>query len=259
MSRIEKRLLHEVGRAIHDFKLIEAGDRIMVAVSGGKDSLGLLHLLIKLRDRAPVPFTLIAATLDQGQPGFPVQKLREHLASTGVEYRIEAQDTYSIVKRLTPDGKTFCPVCSRLRRGILYNLAVQLGCNKLALGHHRDDLIETLLLSALYSGALKSMPPRLVSDDGRNVVIRPLAYCAEDDLREYAKEQGFPVIPCNLCSSQPNQQRRRIKQLLTDLSADHPAVRGNLFNALSHVVPSHLLDPTLATSRGAGEPEGEAE
>jgi tRNA 2-thiocytidine biosynthesis protein TtcA len=245
MSRIEKRLLNEMGRCIHDFDLVAEGDRILVAVSGGKDSFSLLSLLMALQARAPVKFSLVAANLDQGQPGFPAHVIESHFQSLGVEYRMLHQDTYSIVKRLTPEGKTFCPVCSRLRRGILYNAAVSLGCTKIALGHHREDLIETLLLSALYAGALKSMPPKLKSDDGRNTVIRPLAYCPEAELKAYAAEKQFPVVPCNLCSSQPHQQRRRVKQLIADLTAEHPAVPGNLLNALSNVRPSHLLDRSL--------------
>ena len=251
MSRIEKRLLNEVGRAVHDFNLIEGGDRIMVAVSGGKDSLGLLQLLMRLRERSPVFFTLVAVNVDQGQPNFPAQQLEDWFCQVGVEHRIVRQDTYSIVKRLTPPGKTYCSVCSRLRRGILYNTAVELDCSKIALGHHREDLVETLLLSALFAGALKSMPARLRSDDGRNTVIRPLAYCAEAELAAYAKEQGLPVVPCGLCSSQPNQQRARVKKLIAELAREHPAVPGNLLNALSNVVPSHLLDRGLTRRDGS--------
>ena len=260
MSRFEKRLLNDVGRAIRDFDLIAGGDRILVAVSGGKDSLTLLHLLLRLRERSPVAFSLVAVNLDQGQPGFAARTLEAYLATLGVELRMVHRDTYSIVKRLTPPGKTTCSVCSRLRRGVLYNVAVELGCNKLALGHHREDLIETLLLSALFSGALKSMPPKLVSDDGRNTVIRPLAYCSEETIRAYAREMKFPIIPCNLCSSQENQQRKKVKALIDTLSREHPAVRGNLLNALMNVVPSHLLDRRLrrlpATRDGAPKASG---
>jgi tRNA 2-thiocytidine biosynthesis protein TtcA len=254
MSRLEKRLLNDMGRAIHDYSMIEEGDRVMVAISGGKDSLSLLRLLQVLQGRAPVRFSLIAVNLDQGQPGFPADVLGAYLATTGAEYRMLKQDTYSIVKRLTEPGKTYCAVCSRLRRGVLYNAAVELGCTKIALGHHREDLIETLLLSAFFSGALKTMPPLLRSDDGRNTVIRPLAYCPEETIRAYAEEQRFPIIPCNLCSSQENQQRKRVKQLVAQLAAEHPAVPGNLLHALQHVVPSHLLDRTVTSTR----PEPEA-
>jgi tRNA 2-thiocytidine biosynthesis protein TtcA len=201
---------------------------------------------MRLQERAPVRFELVAVNLDQGQPGFPAHVIEDYLRAVGVPYRMIRKDTYSIVKRLVPDGKATCPVCSRLRRGILYNAAVELGCTKIALGHHRDDLVETLLLSALYSGALKSMPPKLRSDDGRNVVIRPLCYAAEEDIAAFSRTMAFPVIPCDLCGSQPNLRRRRVKELLADLSREHPSVKGNLLNALGHVVPSHLLDRTLA-------------
>jgi tRNA 2-thiocytidine biosynthesis protein TtcA len=214
-------------------------------VSGGKDSYTLLHVLQRLRERAPVGFDLVAVNLDQGHPGYPAGVVEAHLRSTGVPYRMLKEDTLSIVRRLVPEGKTTCPVCSRLRRGILYNTAVELGCNKIALGHHRDDLIETLLLSALYSGALKTMPPKLHSNDGRNVVIRPLCYAAEEDIAAFAEAMRFPIVPCDLCGSQPNLRRKRVKGLLAELSREHGAVKGNLMNALSHVVPSHLLDRDL--------------
>lgn len=249
MSRIEKRLLRDLGRAVHDFGMIDEGDRILVAVSGGKDSLALLKLLQVLQARSPIRFSLVAVNIDQGQPGFAAEALGAYLATTGVEYRMIAQDTWSIVKRLTPAGKSWCAVCSRLRRGILYNVAVSLGCGKIALGHHREDLVETLLLSALYAGALKSMPPKLRSDDGRNTVIRPLAYCGEETIRAYAEEQAFPVLPGNLCSSQESQQRKNVKALIARLAEEHPAVPGNLLNALRNVVPSHLLDQRLWRER----------
>ncbi len=244
-TRLERRLLRVTARAVRDFDLIEEGDRILVAVSGGKDSYTLLHLLMRLRERAPIDFDLVAVNLDQGQPGFPAHVLEEHFRSVGVPHRMLRKDTYSIVKRLIPDGKTTCPVCSRLRRGILYNAAVEMGCTKIALGHHRDDLIETLLMSALYSGALKSMPPRLRSDDGRNVVIRPMCYAAEEDIAAFAEAMRFPIVPCDLCGSQPNLRRKRVKALLAELSREHPAVKGNLLHALGKVVPSHLLDRGL--------------
>jgi len=249
MSRLEKRLLNDVGRAVFDFAMIREGDRIMVGVSGGKDSLSLLRLLQVLQGRSPVRFTLLAVNVDQGFPGFPAAELEAYLETTGADYRMVQRETYSLIQKLTPPGKTYCSVCSRLRRGILYNVAVELGCTKIALGHHREDLIETLLLSAFFAGALKSMPPKLASDDGRNTLIRPLAYCSEQALREYAEEQRFPIIPNGSCGVQENQQRKRVKQLVAELAKEHPAVPGNLLNALRNVVPSHLLDPSLSTSR----------
>ena len=249
-EKLERRLLRATSRAVRDWDLIGEGDRILVAVSGGKDSYTLLHLLQRLRERAPVRFELLAVNLDQGQPGFPASVLEEHLRSVGVPYRMLRQDTYSIVKRLVPEGETTCPVCSRLRRGILYNAAVELGCNKIALGHHRDDLIETLLLSALYAGALKSMPPKLRSDDGRNLVIRPMCYAPEEDIAAFAAAMKFPLVPCDLCGLQPNLRRRRVKELLAELSAEHSAVKGNLLNALGKVVPTHLLDRGLLARLG---------
>jgi tRNA 2-thiocytidine biosynthesis protein TtcA len=245
LLRLEKHLLYDVGRAIHDWDLIGPGDRIMVAVSGGKDSLSLLQLLMRLQERAPVHFTLVAVNVDQGQPGFPAHVLEDHFRALGVEHRIIRQDTYSIALKLTEPGKTYCAVCSRLRRGILYTSAVEMGCTKIALGHHREDLIETLLLSALFSGALKSMPPKLLSDDGRNTVIRPLAYCQEAELAAYAAELKLPIIPCGLCAQQENAQRQRVKKLIAELAKEHPAVPGNLLNSLRNVVPSHLLDPAV--------------
>jgi tRNA 2-thiocytidine biosynthesis protein TtcA len=248
--KLERRLLRATSEAVRDFDLIREGDKILVAVSGGKDSYTLLHLLMRLRERAPIDFELVAVNLDQGQPGFPAHVLEEHLRSIGVPYRMLKKDTYSIVKRLVPDGKTTCPLCSRLRRGILYNVAAEMACSKIALGHHRDDLVETLLMSALYAGALKSMPPKLRSDDGRNVVIRPMCYAAEEDIAAFAAIMRFPVVPCDLCGSQPNLRRRRVKALLADLSREHRAVKGNLLNALGKVVPTHLLDRNLLARLG---------
>jgi len=244
-ARLEKRILRAAAQAIQDFRLIEDGDRIMVAVSGGKDSYTLLHVLMRLRERAPIDFDLVAVNLDQGQPGYPAHVVEGHFQAVGVPYRMITRDTYSVVRRLVPEGKTTCSVCSRLRRGVLYGAAQEMGCTKIALGHHRDDLVETLLLSALYSGALKSMPPKLRAKDGKNVVIRPLCYAAEEDIAAFAAELRFPIVPCDLCGSQPNLRRRRVKGLLAELSAEHPAVKGNLLHALAHVVPSHLLDAQL--------------
>jgi tRNA 2-thiocytidine biosynthesis protein TtcA len=254
VERLERRLLRATARAIEDFDLVEDGDRILVAVSGGKDSYGLLHLLQRLQARAPIDFELVAVNLDQGHPGFPADVLERHFRSVGVPYRMLREDTLSIVRRLVPEGGTACSACSRLRRGILYTAAVEMGCTKIALGHHRDDLVETLLLSALYSGALKSMPARLVSQDGRNVVIRPLCYVAEEDLAAFAEAMRFPIVPCDLCGSQPSLRRKRVKRLLAELAAEHPAVKGNLLNALSNVKPGHLLDRDL--QRRLGESRG---
>jgi tRNA 2-thiocytidine biosynthesis protein TtcA len=250
-DKLERRLLRATAEAIRDFELLSEGDRILVAVSGGKDSYTLLHVLMRLRERAPIDFDLVAVNLDQGQPGYPAHVVEGHFKAVGVPYRMLHRDTYSVVRRLVPEGKTTCPVCSRLRRGVLYNAAVEMGCTKIALGHHRDDLIETLLLSAFYAGALKSMPPKLRSDDGRNVVIRPLCYAAEDDIAAFAEEMSFPIVPCDLCGSQPNLRRKRVKRLLAELSAEHPAVKGNLLNALGKVVPAHLLDRRLLSELAA--------
>lgn len=250
-SRLEKRLLAEVARASADHGLLAAGDRVLVAVSGGKDSLSLLRLLELVRRKAPFPFTLVAVNVDQGHPGFPSEVLPRWFEQQGHEYRIVSEDTYSIVKSKIPEGKTYCSLCSRLRRGILYNVAVELGCTKIALGHHRDDAIETLLLNLLFSGQIKAMPPRLVSDDARNVVIRPLIYSAEADLAAYAEECAFPIIPCDLCGSQEQLQRKRVKALIDDLARDNPRVRESLFAALGNVRATHLLDPSLLGRSGA--------
>src|SRR3982751_5343901 len=250
MSLLQKRLLRDAGRAIADFRMIEPGDRILVAVSGGKDSFTLLHLLQILKASAPIDFSLVACNLDQGHPGFPAAELERYLRGTGAEVLMLREDTYSVVKRLVPEGKTACSVCSRLRRGILYNAARQLACTKIALGHHRDDLIESLLMSMLFTGKLRSMPPRLRSDDGRNVVIRPLCYAAESDIAAFAAERKFPIIPCDLCGSQENLQRKRVKRLLDDLEGDHPGVRQSLFASMGNILPEHLLDRRLYPREG---------
>jgi tRNA 2-thiocytidine biosynthesis protein TtcA len=244
-----KRLLHDAGRAIHDYGMIAAGDRILVGVSGGKDSYSLLCVLQELQKSAPIDFSLVAVNLDQGHPGFPAAQLEAYLRSTGVEVRMLSQDTYSIVKRLVPEGETACSVCSRLRRGILYNAAQELGCSKIALGHHRDDLIESLLLSMFFSGKLRSMPPLLRSLDGRNTVIRPLCYAAERDIAAFALEKKFPIIPCDLCGSQENLQRRKVKDLLSSLEGEHPGLRASIFGAMGNVMPEHLLAGRNATGK----------
>jgi tRNA 2-thiocytidine biosynthesis protein TtcA len=243
--KLEKRLLHQVGRAIQEFALIEDGDRILVGISGGKDSFTLLHLLQRLRERAPISFELIACNLDQGHPGFPAARLEEYLSGQGCQVLMLREDTYSVVKRLTPEGATACAVCSRLRRGILYTAASEMGCSKIALGHHRDDLIESLLLSMFFAGKMRSMPPKLRADDGRNTVIRPLCFSAEADIASFARSAGFPIIPCDLCGTQENLQRRRVKRLLSDVERDHPGVRHSIFAAMGNVMSEHLLDARL--------------
>ena len=243
--KLEKRLCRQVGQAISDFNMIEASDRIMVCMSGGKDSYGMLDILMKMKARAPVDFTLVAVNLDQKQPGFPAEVLPNYLKNLGIEFHIETQDTYSIVKDKIPEGKTMCSLCSRLRRGILYRVARELKCNKLALGHHRDDMLQTFFLNMFFGGKLKGMPPKLVSDNGEFMVIRPLAYVAETDLQRWATHRQFPIIPCTLCGSQENLQRQVVGNMLRDWQKKHPGRIENMFAALQNVVPSHLMDHQL--------------
>ena len=245
LPKLEKKLRRQVGRAIEDFNMIEDGDRVMVCLSGGKDSYTLLDILLSLKKHAPIDFAITAVNLDQKQPGFPEHILPAYLRSQGVDFHILEEDTYSIVKEIIPEGKTTCGLCSRLRRGNLYSYATEKGFTKIALGHHRDDLIETLFLNLFFGGKLQTMPAKLKSDDGRHIVIRPLAYCKESLIAEYARLKDFPIIPCNLCGSQQNLQRQNIKQMLQLWETDYPGRIENIFAALQNVAPSHLMDSTL--------------
>jgi tRNA 2-thiocytidine biosynthesis protein TtcA len=245
LAKIERKIRSAVGRAVSDFNMIEAGDRIMVCLSGGADSYTLLDILIGLQRAAPIEFQLVAVNLDQKQPGFPERVLPDYLASRGVEYRIVEEDTYSVVKRVIPEGRTTCSLCSRLRRGVLYNTAAEIGASKIALGHHADDIVETAFLNMFYNSRLKTMPAKLRSDDQRNLVIRPLAYVRESLIKQYAALRKFPIIPCNLCGSQPNLQRQAIKAMLQQWDRLHPGRVDNILRSLCQVTPSHLLDRDL--------------
>ena len=261
-NKLRKRLHRLVGQAIGDFNMIEEGDRVMVCLSGGKDSYGLLDILMNLRERAPIHFDIVAVNLDQKQPNFPEHVLPEYLKKTGVPFHIENQDTYSIVKRLIPEGKTTCSLCSRLRRGILYRVADELGATKIALGHHRDDILETFFLNMFFGAKIKSMPPKLQSDDGKHIVIRPLAYIREADMERYAQYRQFPIIPCDLCGSQENLQRKQIKAMLREWERKYPGRVENIFSSLSTVVPSHLMDRELfgfagLRATGIADPNGD--
>ena len=257
-NKLSKRLHRQVGQAIADFNMVEAGDKVMVCLSGGKDSHALLDLLMSLRVRAPVPFDIVAVNLDQKQPGFPAEVLPAYLKSRGVPFQIEEQDTYSIVKQHIPEGQTMCSLCSRLRRGILYRVARELGATKIALGHHRDDMVVTLLINMFFGGRLKGMPPKLVSDNGQHVVIRPLTCVDEADLQRWAEHRQFPIIPCSLCGNQTNLQRVQVKQMIHDWERQYPGRMDNMLRAMGHVVPSHLMDRNLypfATIQATGQPD----
>jgi tRNA 2-thiocytidine biosynthesis protein TtcA len=262
LGKLRKRLRRLTGQAIADYSMIDANDRVMVCLSGGKDSYGLLDILLSLQRRSPQPFELVAVNLDQKQPGFPADVLPRYLESRGVAYRIAEQDTYSVVKRLIPEGATMCSLCSRLRRGVLYRVAAEIGATKIALGHHRDDMLATFFLNLFHGGKLKTMPPKLVSDDGRHVVIRPLAYVRERDLARYAEASAFPLIPCTLCGSQENLQRKQVGALLREWEKRFPGRIESIFNALSNVVPTHLLDRELhdfgsVRATGVPTPDGD--
>ena len=249
-NKLEKRLCRLVGQAVGDYAMIAAGDKVMVCLSGGKDSYTLLEILLLLRERAPIDFDIVVFNLDQKQPGFPEQVLPDYLTQRGVQFHIANQDTYSVVKRVIPEGKTTCSLCSRLRRGVIYRVAKELGATKIALGHHRDDILQTLLLNMFYGSKLKAMPPKLLSDNGQHIVIRPLAYCKENDLADYAEQKAFPIIPCNLCGSQPNLQRQAVKEMLTTWEKKFPGRLDNMFRALQNVAPTHLADSTLFDFQG---------
>ena len=260
--KLEKRLCRLMGQAIADFRMIEEGDKVMVCLSGGKDSYSLLDILLKMQQRAPVHFDIIAVNLDQKQPGFPADILPAYLTKLGIPVHIEEQDTYSIVKDKIPEGKTMCSLCSRLRRGILYRVADELGATKIALGHHRDDILQTLFLNMFFGGKLKGMPPKLVSDDGRHIVIRPLAYAAERDLERWATHREFPIIPCTLCGSQENLQRKQVGNMLREWEKKYPGRLDNMFSALQNLVPSHLADPAHfdfqgLRATGVADPDGD--
>lgn len=261
-NKLVKRLRRQAGQAIADFDMISDGDKVMACLSGGKDSYALLDILLHLRSHAPIHFDIVAVNLDQKQPGFPEHVLPEYLTRLGVPFHIETQDTYSIVKRVIPEGKTMCSLCSRLRRGVLYRVAQELGATRIALGHHRDDIVETFFLNMFYGGKLKTMPPKLVSDDGRNVVIRPLAYCEERDLEAYAELRRFPIIPCTLCGSQATLKRKEVKALLADWEKRYPGRVATLLTSLQNVRPSHLMDRKLfdfGAVRASGEPLSEGD
>ena len=262
MNKLSKRLHRQVGQAIADFNMIEQGDKVMVCLSGGKDSYALLDILLSLKQRAPIHFDVVAVNLDQKQPGFPAHILPEYLASRGVPFHIENQDTYSIVKRLVPEGKTMCSLCSRLRRGILYRVAGELGATKIALGHHRDDMVVTLLMNMFFGSRMKGMPPKLVSDDGRHTVIRPLAFVAETDLERWATHREFPIIPCSLCGSQDQLQRVQIKAMIRDWDRQYPGRIDNMFTAMGNITLSHMMDRklfpfTTIKPTGQADPQGD--
>jgi tRNA 2-thiocytidine biosynthesis protein TtcA len=261
-NKLGKRLHRQVGQAIADFNMIEAGDKVMVCVSGGKDSYGLLDILLGLRQRAPIDFEIVAVNLDQKQPGFPADVLPAYLSGLDVPFRIEEQDTYSIVKSLIPEGRTMCSLCSRLRRGILYRVAGEIGATKIALGHHRDDIVVTLLMNMFFGSRIKGMPPKLVSDDGRHVVIRPLAYVAESDLERWAAHRAFPIIPCTLCGSQDGLQRVQIKKMIHAWERQYPGRIDNMFTAMGRIVPSHMMDRNLypfTTLKASGQPHAQGD
>ena len=249
-NKLQKRLRRNVGNAIADFGMIEDGDKVMVCLSGGKDSYTLLDILLNLQQSAPIKFDIVAVNLDQKQPGFPEHVLPEYLESIGVDYKIVQENTYGIVKEKIPEGKTTCSLCSRLRRGILYRTATELGATKIALGHHRDDMLATLFLNMFYGGKMKSMPPKLISDDGKQIVIRPLAYCKEKDIEKYAIAKEFPIIPCNLCGSQPNLQRQVVKEMLNTWDRQYPGRLETMFSAMQNITLSHMCDPKLFDFKG---------